>query len=206
MGQFSKTTLIALLHKSSCHPNSRGRCSFALQLLCNCVSLAPWFFCYPSTNSHHKSRSAGLEINSFWSHATWNKLCFGGRLDAFVKRPTSTFLPFMDEKWRTTWVSRHLQKRKEWIWSKVYFDVCFYRQSFCFYWRRKRHTAQRNIPFFPQTGSVLSLLKDSIPHWGTIFRRRISSPLANNVEHDHFENWVTAGSSIFLYMLDSFLY
>lgn len=46
--------------------------------LCNCP-IDIMLFCHPSTNSRHvKSRSTGLETNSFWSHATWNKLCFSG--------------------------------------------------------------------------------------------------------------------------------
>lgn len=76
----------ALLHKTSCPPKFQGKIPHSPSSPpCNCVSSTPWFFCYPSTNSHHKSRSAGLEINSFWSHATWNKPCFGGRLDALWK-------------------------------------------------------------------------------------------------------------------------
>lgn len=61
----------------------------------NCVSLTIRIFCWHSSeNSHHKSRSASLEINPFSSHTTWNKLfCEGGEeIGRFAKGPTPTFI------------------------------------------------------------------------------------------------------------------
>lgn len=74
------------LHKICCHPNFRVRCLFIFQLACNCILSSQLLFCSPVANSHHKSRSAGLGIKSFWSHATWNKTCFRREgLDALCK-------------------------------------------------------------------------------------------------------------------------
>lgn len=49
------------------------------------------------------------------------------------------------------------------------------------------HHPEEYLPF-TQTGSVLYLFTDARAHRGTIFRRQILSPLATNVEQDHFEN------------------
>lgn len=157
-------------------------------------------FCYPSTNSHHKSRSAGLEINSFWSHATWSKPCYRGKVDALWKRPTPPFLPFMDENWRTTRLSHHPQRKMDVKQSLFWCEFLLSIFNIC----PGGRNGTEEYPLFPNRVCP-SLITDS--SWRTIFRRQISSPLAtNNVEHDHFENRATAGSSIFLSMLDSFLY
>lgn len=51
------------LHKPSCHPNSKVRYLFAFQLACNCISSAPWLFCFPFTNADRRPCTAGPEIN-----------------------------------------------------------------------------------------------------------------------------------------------